>query len=75
MTNQYMTDTEEGLLKTYNRFPITLDHGEGMYLYDTDGNKYLDFTAGIAVCSLGHGNQKFNQALKDQIDKLLHTSN
>ncbi len=75
MTNQYMTDTEEGLLKTYNRFPIVLDHGEGMYLYDTDGNKYLDFTAGIAVCSLGHGNQKFNQALKDQIDKLLHTSN
>ena len=75
MANQYMADTEEGLLKTYNRFPIVLDHGEGMYLYDTEGKKYLDFTAGIAVCSLGHGNQKFNQALKDQIDKLLHTSN
>lgn len=75
MNNQYITDTEEGLLKTYNRFPVVLDHGEGMYLYDTDGKKYLDFTAGIAVCSLGHGNQKFNDALKAQIDKLMHTSN
>lgn len=75
MGNQYMTDTEEGLLKTYNRFPVVLDHGEGMYLYDTEGKKYLDFTAGIAVCSLGHGNKAFNDALKAQIDKMLHTSN
>lgn len=75
MGNQYMTDTEEGLLKTYNRFPVVLDHGEGMYLYDTEGKKYLDFTAGIAVCSLGHGNKAFNDALKSQIDKLMHTSN
>lgn len=75
MGNQYMMDTEEGLLKTYNRFPVVLDHGEGMYLYDTEGNKYLDFTAGIAVCSLGHGNKAFNDALKAQIDKLMHTSN
>ena len=75
MSNQYMTDTEEGLLKTYHRFPVVLDHGEGMYLYDTEGKKYLDFTAGIAVCSLGHGNKAFNDALKAQIDKLMHTSN
>ena len=75
MGNQYMTDTEEGLLKTYNRFPVVLDHGEGMYLYDTEGKKYLDFTAGIAVCSLGHGNKAFNDALKAQIDKMIHTSN
>lgn len=75
MGNQYMMDTEEGLLKTYNRFPVVLDHGEGMYLYDTEGKKYLDFTAGIAVCSLGHGNKAFNDALKAQIDKLMHTSN
>jgi len=75
MGNQYMTDTEEGLLKTYNRFPVVLDHGEGMYLYDTEGKKYLDFTAGIAVCALGHGNKAFNDALKAQIDKLMHTSN
>lgn len=75
MGNQYMTDTEEGLLKTYNRFPVVLDHGEGMYLYDTEGKKYLDFTVGIAVCSLGHGNKAFNDALKAQIDKMIHTSN
>lgn len=75
MENKYMMDTEEGLLKTYNRFPVVFDHGEGVYLYDTEGKKYLDFTAGIAVCSLGHGNQKFNDALKNQIDKMIHTSN
>ena len=75
MSNQYMMDTEDGLLKTYNRFPVVLDHGEGMYLYDTEGKKYLDFTAGIAVCSLGHGNKDFNDAIKAQIDQLMHTSN
>lgn len=75
MENKYMQDTEEGLLKTYNRFPVVLDHGEGVYLYDTDGKKYLDFADGIAVCSLGYGNKEFNDAVKAQIDKLTHTSN
>lgn len=75
MSNQYIQNTEEALLKTYHRYPVVLDHGEGMYLYDTEGKKYLDFTAGIAVCSLGYGNQDFNDALKAQIDKLIHTSN
>ena len=62
-------------MHTYNRFPIVLDHGQGVYLYDTDGKKYLDFTAGIAVQALGYGDQEYNEALKAQIDKLLHTSN
>ena len=75
MENQYIQDTEQGLLKTYNRFPVVLDHAEGMYLYDTDGKKYLDFAAGIAVCGLGYGNQEFGNAIKSQVDKLLHTSN
>ena len=75
MENQYIQDTEQGLLKTYNRFTVVLDHGEGMYLYDTDGKKYLDFAAGIAVCGLGYGNQEFGNAIKSQVDKLLHTSN
>lgn len=66
---------EEYLLHTYNRFPVVFDHGEGMYLYDTDGKEYLDFYAGIAVYALGHGNKRYNDALKNQIDKLLHTSN
>lgn len=71
----YIESAEKALLHTYNRFPLVLDHGEGVYLYDTDGKKYLDFAAGIAVQALGYGNKEYNQALKDQIDKLLHTSN
>jgi len=72
---EYMQETEKDLLHTYNRFPVVLDHGEGVYLYDTDGKKYLDFAAGIAVQALGYGNEIYNQALKKQIDKLMHTSN
>ena len=71
----YLERGEEVLLKTYNRFPIVLERGEGVYLYDTDGKKYLDFGSGIGVFALGYGNERYNQALKDQIDRLLHTSN
>ncbi len=74
-TNQWMEQAESHILHTYNRYPIVLDHGEGMYLYDTEGKKYLDFAAGIAVQALGYGNQEYADALKGQIDKLLHTSN
>lgn len=73
--NEYMKMTEENLLHTYNRFPITLDRGDGVYLYDTDGRKYLDFMAGIAVSGLGYGNVELKNALKEQIDNLLHSSN
>lgn len=73
--NEYMKMTEENLLHTYNCFPITLDRGDGVYLYDTDGKKYLDFMAGIAVSGLGYGNVELKNALKEQIDNLLHSSN
>lgn len=73
--NQYMEKTETSLVHTYNRFPVVLKKGEGVYLYDTDGKKYLDFAAGIAVCGLGYGNEELNQTLKEQIDMLTHTSN
>lgn len=73
--NEYMKMTEKNLLHTYNRFPITLDRGDGVYLYDTDGKKYLDFMAGIAVSGLGYGNVELKNALKEQIDNLLHSSN
>ena len=73
--NEYMKMTEENLLHTYNRFPITLDWGDGVYLYDTDGKKYLDFMAGIAVSGLGYGNVEVKNAVKEQIDNLLHSSN
>ena len=72
---QYMDEAESVLLHTYNRYPIVFDHGEGVYLYDLNGKKYLDFVAGIAVFALGYGNREYNDALKDQVDKLLHTSN
>ena len=72
---EYIKREEGAMLHTYNRFPVVLEKGEGVYLYDTDGKKYLDFAAGIAVEALGYGNRKYNEALKDQIDKLMHTSN
>lgn len=70
-----MDKAENALLHTYNRFPVVFDHGKGVYLYDTDGKEYLDFAAGIAVCSLGYGNETYTESLKNQVDKLLHTSN
>lgn len=75
MNNKYMEQAEQALVHTYNRYPIVLDYGEGVYLYDTEGKKYLDFAAGIAVCSLGYGHPEYNKALKEQMEKLLHVSN
>ncbi len=72
---QYIKDAEKSLLHTYNRYQVVLDKGDGMYLYDINGKKYLDFCAGIAVFALGYNNKKYNDALKSQIDKLIHTSN
>ncbi len=73
--NGYIEKAEQVLMHTYNRFQIVLDKGQGVYLYDIDGKKYLDFAAGIAVFALGYGNKEYNAALKNQIDKLIHTSN
>lgn len=76
MTKQeYMEQGEQYLLHTYNRFPVVLERGEGVYLYDTDGKEYLDFAAGIAVFALGYQNEKYNAALTEQIGKVIHTSN
>lgn len=61
---EYMDCEDKALLHTYNRFPLVLDHGEGVYLYDTDGKKYLDFAAGIAVEALGYSNEAYKQAIK-----------
>ncbi|MBQ7776598.1 MAG: aspartate aminotransferase family protein [Lachnospiraceae bacterium] len=72
---EYIEEAEAALLHTYNRYQIVLDKGDGVYLYDTEGKKYLDFMAGIAVFALGYNNKAFNDTLKEQIDKLIHTSN
>jgi acetylornithine/N-succinyldiaminopimelate aminotransferase len=71
----YIEQAENNLLHTYKRYEIILDKGEGVYLYDTEGKKYLDFAAGIAVFALGYNNKEYNDALKLQLDKLIHTTN
>lgn len=72
---EYIEEAEKALLHTYNRYQVVLDKGEGVYLYDIEGKKYLDFCSGIGVFALGYQNQKYNDALKAQIDKVIHTSN
>lgn len=70
-----ITEAEKYLIHSYNRYPVMLDHGEDVYLYDTEGKKYLDFGGGIAVCALGYSNETYKNALKEQIDKGIHFSN
>lgn len=62
-------------MATYNRLPVTFDRGEGVWLWDTDGRRYLDALAGIAVCGLGHAHPAVREALCDQAGRLIHTSN
>ncbi len=72
---QSISLADENLLHTYNRYQIVWDHGEDVYLFDTDGKKYLDFASGIAVNALGYSNEEYKNALKAQIDKITHVSN
>lgn len=72
---QYIDRAEHALYKVYNRFPVVFDHGEGVKLYDTDGQEYLDFGAGIAVMGLGYSCDEVKNAVKEQMDKLPHISN
>lgn len=71
----YIDQAEQALLHTYNRYQIVFDKSEGMYMYDIEGKEYLDFYSGIGVFALGHHYKDYDEALKNQIDKLLHTSN
>lgn len=75
MMQEYIEQAEQDLLHTYNRYPVVFDRGEDVYLYDIEGKKYLDFVSGIAVFALGYQNREYNDALKAQIDKIIHTSN
>lgn len=72
---EYIDEAEQALLHTYNRYQVVFDKGDGVYLYDVEGKKYLDFVSGIAVFALGYQNKEYNDALKAQIDKIIHTSN
>lgn len=71
----YIDEAEKDLLHTYNRYQVVFEKGDGVYLYDMDGKRYLDFVSGIAVFALGYNNKEYNDALKEQIDKIIHTSN
>lgn len=71
----YIKEAEQDLLHTYNRYGVVWEKGKGVYLFDTEGKKYLDFASGIAVCALGYGNEEYGEALKKQVDNLIHTSN
>ena len=71
----YIDEAEKALLHTYNRYQVVFDKGEGVYLYDIEGKKYLDVVSGIAVFALGYQKKEYNDALKAQIDKIIHTSN
>lgn len=63
------------LMTTYARLPVTFSHGDGVWLWDTEGKKYLDALGGIAVCGLGHSHPAVTKAICDQAGKLMHTSN
>lgn len=74
-THEYMELGDKYFVHTYNRYKIVMDKAKGVYIYDADGKKYLDFASGIGVASLGYGNKKYTDAIKSQIDKIMHTSN
>ena len=74
-TEEIIETAESKLIHTYNRYQIVLEKGQGVRLYDHNGKEYLDFGAGIAVFALGYNNKEYNDALKAQVDKLIHTSN
>ena len=65
----------EYFIDTYNQTNFVINYGEGSCFFDTNGNKYIDFTSGYGVSSLGYSNSNLKNALKEQVDKLLHTSN
>ena len=72
---EHIAMSEDNLLHVYNRFPVVFDHGEGYFLYDCDGQEYLDFGSGIGVMAFGYSDPEFTAAITDQAGKLLHTSN
>ncbi len=68
-------DYEENVMNTYGRYKMTISHGKGCKLYDVDGKEYLDCTAGIATCCLGHSHPALKKAVNDQMEKVHHVSN
>ena len=74
-TDELMALSDKYIMETYRRFPIVLVRGSGARVWDSNGKEYLDFVAGIAVCSLGHSHPKVVEAIKKQVEILTHVSN
>ncbi len=72
---EWISRGKKVIMNTYNRFPLTLTEGKGVYVKDAEGKKYLDFASGIAVNALGYGNKALVEALEEQINKIMHCSN
>ena len=72
---EYMDNGEKYFVHNYNRYKIVMDHAKGVYIYDVNGKQYLDFASGIGVAGLGYGNEDYTNAIKNQVDKIMHTSN
>ena len=72
---EVIEQAENVILHTYNRFSVVFDRAEGVYIYDTEGKKYLDFASGIGVFALGYHHKGYTEAVKGQLDKIIHTSN
>lgn len=65
----------DNVMNTYGRYPMTISHGKGSHLFDSEGNEYLDMCAGIATCCLGHSHPALKKAVNDQMEKVHHCSN
>lgn len=74
-TEDIISEVDKYILGTYSRIPLTIKEGKGSWVWDNDGNKYLDFTTGIAVTNLGHNHSALTAVIKNQAEKLIHSSN
>ncbi len=73
--NEWFERESRVFIQFFNRYPVLIEHGKGCWLYDSDGNRYLDLIAGIACISVGHGNEYVNSRIREQLDRLVHVSN
>ncbi len=72
---EYISIADKCIMGTYRRYPVVFTRGRGMKLWDSEGREYLDFVAGIAVCSLGHAHPAVTRAMQEQAERLVHVSN
>src|ERR1700693_1369382 len=74
-TEEVIQREKQFLLQTYNRYPLAIERGKGVFLFDLDGNKYLDFVAGLGVNALGHAHPRIVKTIREQAARAIHLSN